>query len=210
MSWRNCIEAEPMPGLPELADRRTALIVGYAADARGDVERALLARPDAVMLGAKYACVMFPQIKHVWTQHPEQASEIKDRAGQHVYVHTRRRLRGHKAKRTLARHKAHIDYVWPKLHWVCGSSGFATALWARHGLGFQETILCGVPLEAGGYAPEIAGFKTPTGDGGNSFIDTRVLLAWRDLIATYVRDGIASGIVSMSGWTRSTLGAPTC
>lgn len=77
-------------------------------------------------------------------------------------------------------------------------------------MGFDEVILCGVPLDPGGYAPEIAAFKKPAGDRGQSFTDLPVLERWRGVIAEFAATGKTAGIRSMSGWTRDALGAPSC
>ena len=202
---------ELMPGdaIPSLPERReTALVVGYAPAVRSDVTAARLMRPDAVLIGAKYAAILYPEIEHVWTQHPEQAADIRERAGRPIFIHAREYARKRKSRRRriLAQNAEHIDFFWPSLHWIEDSSGFAAALWARHGLGFRETILCGVPLLDDGYCPEIAAFKPVR--FGDSFIGLDVLGKWRDLIARYVSEGITAGITSMSGWTREHLGSP--
>jgi hypothetical protein len=175
-----------------------------------DVEAARRLRPEAVMLGVKYSCVLYPEIEHVWTQHLEQARHIREKAGRRVFVHSRQRV--HQTRRSItwqAGNEHDIDYIWPELRWVHGSSGFAAGLWAHHGMGFSEVILCGVPLDPGGYAPEVAAWKKQQGDNGQSFVDTCNLMRWREGIMKYVEDGRASMIRSMSGWTRQVCGAPT-
>lgn len=153
--------------------------------------------------------MLYPEIEHVWTQHLEQAKSIREKAGRRVFVHSRKRINQTRRIRCFTAGNEHdIDYVWPELRWVHGSSGFAAGLWAHHGLGHSEVILCGIGLEPGGYAPEIAAFKQRQGDNGQSFVDTHALLRWREGIMGYVRDGRASMIRSMSGWTRQVCGAP--
>jgi hypothetical protein len=180
--------------------------VGCATSVKADVAAARVLRPGAVLLGAKYAVVLYQEIEHVWTQHIEQAADIRARAGRRVFIHSRSRI--HQRRRLPGLPEKGVDYVWPTLEWVNGGSGFAAALWARHGMGFDEVILCGVPLDPGGYAPEIAAFKAMRGDGGKSFVDTRALARWRDVVAAFVANGRAAGITSMSGWTRGVLGMP--
>jgi hypothetical protein len=160
--------------------------------------------------------VLYPEIEHVWTQHLEQANHIREKAGRRVFVHSRQRV--HQRRRAppgtmasmvfTAGNERDIDFVWPELRWVHGSSGFAAGLWAHHGMGFSEVILCGIPLEPGGYTPEIADWKKQQGDNGASFVDTYALMRWREGIMKYVEDGRASMIRSMSGWTASVLGVP--
>lgn len=186
-----------------------ALVVGYAPSVFQDVEAARRLRPDAVMLGVKYSCVLYPEIGHIWTQHLEQAPDIRRKAGRDVIIHGRpKSLQTRRIRWVSAGKDSDLDFAWPELHWIYGSSGFGAALWARHGMGFDEVILCGVPMERGGYAPEIAAFKKPQADRGRSFAEAAVLERWKGVIQGFVADGRAAGIRSMSGWTREALGAP--
>lgn len=184
-------------------------MVGYAPTVFQDVEAARRLRPDAVMLGVKYSCVLYREIDHVWTQHLEQAPDIRQKAGRPVIIHGRPRV--FQTRRAIwfsAGKDSDLNYTWPDLRWIYGSSGFGAALWAKHGMGFDEVILCGVPMERGGYAPEISAFKKPQADRGRSFAEDAVLDRWKGVIYGFIADGRAAGIRSMSGWTREVLGAP--
>jgi hypothetical protein len=161
------------------------------------------------MLGVKYSCVLFSEIGHVWTQHLEQANDIRAKAGRRVFIHGRPNRMQTRRIRWLAPGKnSDLDYLWPDLGWVYGSSGFCAALWARHGMGYDEVILCGVPLDPGGYAPAVTAFKKPQGERGTSFADHETINRWRGVIAEFTAQGKTAGIRSMSGWTRDALGAP--
>ena len=180
-----------------------ALVIGYAPSVHAEVAAARALRPGAVLLGVKYAAVLYQEIEHVWTQHLEQAADIRARANRAIFIHARRC--GDQRRRIRRGRDADVDYVWPGLRWAAGGSGFAAALWARHGMGFEEVILCGCPLVPGGYADEIRSFKTMYGP---SFVAPHALHRWRAVIMGFINDGRAAGITSMSGWTRSALGAP--
>jgi hypothetical protein len=182
-----------------------ALVVGYAPSVRADVAAARALRPAAVLLGVKYAAVLYQEIEHVWTQHIEQAADIRARAGRRIFIHSRGRL--YQGRRYQRVNESDVDYLWPQLRWAAGGSGIVAALWARHGMGFSEAILCGCPLEPGGYVEDIQCFKQPRGAEG-SFVDPRPLERWRASVREFVSNGRAAGITSMSGWTRATLGAP--
>lgn len=184
-------------------------MVGYAPSVFSDVEAARRLRPDAVLLGVKYSCVLFPEIAHVWTQHLEQAADIKARAGRLIYVHSRpKQIQRKTSTYIFGKTESFVDYIWPELSWVGASSGIAAAQWARHGMGFDEVILCGVTLEHGGYASGVAQFKALRGEKGASFVDNVALMNWREQVAGFLKRGQMAGIVSMSGWTRDALGAP--
>lgn len=161
------------------------------------------------MLGVKYSCAMFAEVDHVWTQHLEQARDIRAKAGRPVKIHGRpSRFQARRLVCITPGTEKDLDFVWPSLRWVYGSSGFGAALWARHGMGFDEVILCGVPMVPGGYAAEVGAFKRPNGDAGKSFADLPVLERWRGVITEFITQGKCGGITSMSGWTREVLGAP--
>jgi hypothetical protein len=197
----------------------SAIIVGAAPSVFEDVAAARALRPDAVLLGSNHAASVFPEIKHVWTQHQEIAGDVKAKAPG-VKVH---------AKMNLTRTKGGgiyffggkpdevklIDYEWPELAWVTGSSGFAAALWARHGLGYSEAILCGIPISPDStvYSEEYRKFSrekwarddTP---GSDKWARVANFQTWHERIEMHIAAGKATGIVSMSGWTRDKLGAP--
>lgn len=199
-----------MPERYSIKHSGACLLVGYAPDVHSDVAAARALRPEAPMLGVKYAASLYPEIEHVWTQHLEQADEIKRRAGRRIFVHARPRGMQRKwgSIYVFGKNDIGIDYEWPELAWVGASSGISAAMWARHGMGFDEVILCGVPLEPGGYAQGVAAFKPIKGDGGKSFVDTGALKYWRECVEVYRKQGKTEGIRSMSGWTREALGAP--
>jgi len=176
---------------------------------RADVEAARALRPDATLLGVKFACVLYPEIEHVWTQHIEEAPEIRLRAERTIYIHARQKVNQTRRMRWItAGDEANIDYVWPDLHWVSWSSGFAALLWARHGMGFDEVIGCGITLDPGGYCDEIAAFKPTQGDQGKSYANRDALNTWRCGILNYKREGKTQGIYAMSGWMSAAVGAP--
>lgn len=185
-----------------------ALVIGYAPSVHVDVEAARRLRPDAAMLGVKYACVLYQEIAHVWTQHLEQAPDIRAKAGRPVLIHGRSRQLQRRRLTWIPGRDSDLDYVWPDLGWLCAGSGFSAALWARYGMGFEEVIMCGIPMSDEGYAPAMAGVKRARGDGGRSFAEPSALARWRGEIAAMAAKGITAGITSLSGWTRDTLGAP--
>ena len=194
-----------MPQRYSVKHSGVCLVVGYAPDVRSDVERARALRPDAVMLGVKYAACLYPEIEHVWTQHLEQAVNIKERAPRPVSVHAR--PKGMQKKWSIyvfGKTDDGVDYIWPELDWVCGSSGFAAALWARHGMGFDEVIMCGLPMQDRDYIADVASFKPMLPE--ENF--RPAIKHWHNSIAVIKARGQTAGITSMSGFTREALGAP--
>lgn len=154
---------------------------------------------------------MIPQIEHVWTQHAEHAEMFKTAAGRQIYVHSRtKRFTNGGGIWMLAvpDHKfAAVDYVWPELGWVAGSSGVAGALWARHGMGFDEVIIAGAPLSQGNLIYSDRYPSKPTKAGG-TFAEANQVVHWIAMLREHKKAGKTDGIFSMSGATQEILGAP--
>lgn len=193
-----------MPERYSIKHSGACLVVGYAPDVHLDVEAALRLRPGAALLGIKFASVLFPEIEHVWTQHIEESAAIKAKSGRTVYVHARCAKDQRKRARAPKGFEMFVDYEWPDLDWVAGSSGFAGALWARHGMGFDEVIMCGLPMQDRVYTGAIADFKKP--QDAASF--SGALKHWQATIRNFAGKGLTAGIHSMSGFTREVLGGP--
>jgi hypothetical protein len=177
-----------------------AIICGGAPSVFDDVEAARALRPSAVLLGATAAAAMFPEINHVWTHHGDEGASLKAMVDRQIKVHCRGRN-----KRTVPPIIG-CDFVWPRLNWVSGSSGFGAALWAIHGLRFHEAILCGVPISTDvlGYHPDRRFVQAGSGFSHNRSA-TR---GWQAQILAFKKRGLCHGIYSMGGWTRDTFGAP--
>ena len=188
-----------------------AIICGAAPCVFDDLKAALELRPDADILGVNNAAAMIPDIEHVWTQHGDHAQMYKEKAGRQIYVHARPRHYSNGGGTWLlpvADHKwKYVDYVWPTLAWVAGSSGVAGALWARHGMGYDEVIMAGVPLEVTTltYSDQYA--SKPTKDG-NAFAEANQVEHWSAILRGHVANGVTGGIYSMSGETAKILGRP--
>jgi hypothetical protein len=165
-------------------------------------------RPDATLLGVNNVAAMVDGIEHIWTQHSDHAPMFKANAS-HIKVHARpRQYRNGGGLWFLPasdRAWAAVDYVWPELTWVGGSSGVAAALWARHGMGFDEVILAGVPLEGLRYAEPYP--SVPTKEGG-AWAEEHQLVQWYEQLRGHQERGKTEGVYSMSGRTREVLGAP--
>ena len=191
--------------------RGCAIICGAAPSLFDELNEAKRLRPDATILGGKFAASVVPEIEHVWTQHGEMTLKIKEAAGRKIYIHARPRIiqsaRGtvwfipHSKEAYEA-----IDYVWPNLDYVKGSSGIAGALWARHGMGFDEVIMAGIGLSQDnktyvpGYPNKYQCGKTYANDGQ---VDN-----WIRLLQAHIDAGKTAGIYSMGGNTRKMLGCP--
>lgn len=173
------------------------------------------------MLGANFAASVVPGIEHVWTQHIEIAAKIKEEAPHRVFVHSRPRFFQTKSgggawfTGVSKEQEDNVDYLWDLLGWVGGSSGFAAALWAKHGMGFDEVILAGVAMgESRAYAKEYDAVtrhanRPPAHDFNTNFASPDSVEHWLACIRNFIRQNKTNGIYSMSGETRRILGVPT-
>ena len=191
--------------------RGCAIICGAAPSLFEDLSEARRLRPDSTVLGVKYAASLVPEIEHVWTQHGEMTLKIKQAAGRKIYVHAR--PRNYQTPRGTVWYLPHskeafeaIDYLWPSLPFAVGSSGVAGALWARHGMGFDEVIMAGIGLSAdnltyaNGYPN---GYSQHAGYAKPNQVDH-----WLNILKRHHEEGLTDGIVSMSGATQKILGKP--
>ena len=196
-----------------------AIVCGGGPGLHSDLKQAVALRPGATLLGVNFSASVVNGIEHVWTQHIEIASRIK--AQRPVKVHSRPRKFQTRVNGTTwmtgvsKAQEDEVDYLWPDLGWVAGSSGFSAALWARHGMGFDEVILAGVPLTkddrtyAADYdAATRAGSRPPQHDFDKHYASPDSLEHWQQCIRNFTEQGRTVGIYSMSGFTREWLGAP--
>jgi hypothetical protein len=172
----------------------TAIICGSAPCVSEDLEKALTIRPYATLLGVNNVGAMIDGIEHVWTQHNNLAQNYKENAK--VKVHARENVMGD-----------FVDFVWPSLNWVCGSSGVAGALWAKHGMDFDEVIMAGIPLSLGNLAYSEKYPSKYTKEEG--FATDNQIDHWLSHLRTFHFQGKTAGIFSMSGSTSRILGMPS-
>jgi hypothetical protein len=175
----------------------TAILCGSAPCVFEDLQNALALRPNATILGVNYAPKMFDDIKieHIWTQHNELALDMKSKMP-NVFIHARSNVMGHG-----------VDYHWSSLNWVNGSSGVAGAIWARIGMGFDEVIMAGIPLNKKETRYSEKYPSTYKKKGG--FATGAQIEHWLRHVETHKANNLLSRVYSMSGETRNVLGYPS-
>lgn len=200
-----------MAAVYEGSHKGCAIICGAAPCVFEDLEKARELRPGATILGVNNVAAMIPEVEHVWTQHSEHSEMFKENAGRTIYVHSRPRKFNNGAglwMLPVPDHKwAFVDYEWPTLTWVVGSSGAAGALWARHGMGFDEVIMAGIPLSTDTLIYSDKYPSKPTQNNDQFAKDSQVS-HWLKIFSNLVAEGKAKNIWSMSGATQKLLGAP--
>jgi hypothetical protein len=200
-----------MPQPYDVQHKGCAIICGAAPCVFEDLENARKLRPDATIVGVNNAAAMIPEIEHIWTQHPSDAQEYKKAAGKIIYIHSRPRSfdNGAGAWRLVVSDETweSIDYYWPTLSWISGSSGAAGALWAKHGMGFDEVIMAGIPLSTDSLVYCEKYPSKPTQNNNQYAKDTQVN-HWLKIFSGLINEGKTKNIWSMSGSTKEMLGAP--
>lgn len=179
----------------------TAIVCGGAPCVFEDLAKAKAMRPDAAVLGCNYAPTMIPEIKQVWSQEASRFGRMLKHRMPDVEIHT--------ADTPQSGMEAlyEADYCWPELEWVCGTSGFAAGLWAKHGLEYDEVILAGVPIERSMKEYEKS-YASPFNQHNMPFAEDRLYEQWQQQIKSHKLNGKTEGIFSMSGYTRYMLGEP--
>lgn len=179
----------------------SAILCGTAPSLFEDLEEARRLRPDAPILGVTTMARLVPEVEHIWTQHGDEAGRLRDMAKRKIYVHARA-----KNYKGVPANVEECDFLWPELNWVGGSSGFAGAMWASHGLGFTEVIMCGIPISVDelGYVESLP--LTPERFAiGHNYGST---VGWQRQILGFKERGLTKAVRSMSGWTKEVFGAP--
>lgn len=202
----------PMAELYTAKHKGCAILCGAAPCLFEDLDEAKKARPNATVLGIKFVAFLVPEIQHVWSQHIELVAKIKRAAGRAIKVHVRPKKfqNGTAATWYYPNNKEAldaVDYEWPSLHWVSGSSGFAGALWARHGMGFDEVIMAGIPMDPKDRS-YVSGYGQKPKFDNNTYANEHQVDHWLQIIKRFQSEGKTEGIYSMSGKTKKFLGTP--
>lgn len=164
------------------------LVCGNAYNLHDDLERARQLYPDAPVIAVNGATGEL-QAFALYSKHPEKMPQwIK-----------RQRQFGNDF--TVHGSKYRTDCLWVDYWWEDARGGGGSAWGARKVatlMGFYPVILCGAPLDPGGYASSPIAKLMRREDVINNFrreIESDV--EWHE------------GVYSMSGWTRDFLGEPT-
>lgn len=171
------------------------LVLGGADCLSADVEafRALADPADCTVIAVNDAGFLFPgRLDHWATLHPEELA----------WRRWRRQRRGYPGGYQtwirpypigMQKREEAFDHVMPG--WGAGSSGLFAVGVALEGLGLRHVVLCGVPMDARGHEA-----RDPR----------RVWNGWVGYQGEWARraDQLRPWVRSMSGWTRSLLGAP--
>jgi hypothetical protein len=188
-----------------------AIVCGSAPSLHDDLAKAKELRPGATILGANLSARFVSEIEHIWTLHNEGVDFLKKQIDRKVFVHTRPRkfINGGGLWFVPAPDRSwnEVDYYWPSLYWLNGSSGPSAALWAKHGMGFDEVIMAGIQLSTDSQH-YIKGYIDPKKEEQDRFADENTILHYQACMIAHKENGKYDGIYGMSGFPRGLLGAP--
>lgn len=197
----------------------TLLVVGSAPCLFDDVERAFSLRPLAAVMLVNGACTALEHAEHVLSGHSYKAEEFaaarrKKFPGSSFLLHAT----------ITQKHLAEAGTVFPSVttwwdkSFCHGATSIskATDIGLR-GLGFDEVILCGAPLDGSGYFPgeytkvidclRIGDATSHTGWGPKRDERHRVIEGYRSKFKKFVQI-FPDRIFSMSGFTHDVVGEP--
>lgn len=186
----------------------TLLVVGSAPCLHEDFEAAMRLRPDAHVLLINEAMGALALAHHLLAGHSDKADQFLSYRREKFPFAPPVPL--HATWREGMKMPACVTH-----RWAHGADG-ATSAWKAVrigllGMGYQEAILCGCPLEATGYFNPLETARFERSDDGARIgrdRDRTMYHVYRRRMAEHARGPLASRVFSMSGYTRDLFGAP--
>lgn len=190
----------------------TLLVVGSAPCLFDDVERARKLRPAAQIMLVNGACTALEDAEHVLSGHSYKAEEFAAARNKKFPLAPPWRLHATITQKHLAGAGAVFPSVtdwWDKTY-CHGATSIAKATdIGLRGLGFDEVILCGAPMDGSGYFP---GEGTRTIDchriGDPAKQQMRAIDGYRRKFRDTFAPKMKGRLFSMSGFTREIVGEP--
>ena len=174
----------------------TCVVLGSGWTADDDLERARKLRPGAYLIGVNrsvqnYKCDMMVSLDRQGAK--EWQAEHQKKFGL-IQIHSRMLK-----QRSVISAEPWINYWW--YNYDPGGTSSWLAVKIAHAIGFQEIVLCGVPLEKGPSLPD---------DRWSDWSERSQLITIDTFRSAVLRDHyLHSKIKSMSGWTKKVFGEPT-
>ena len=188
------------------------LVVGSAPCWRDDLENARALYPVAELMLVNGACALVEDAEHMLAGHTAKATEFFT-ARQKAFPNAKP-IRVH-ANWANPQRVSRIVYPCVTDWWGAGMSSGATSAGkaALIGLemGFHPIILCGCPMDGSGYDPKEAAVKQDKSCqrvGDARWQQRRMIMGYREKLVHLSRTTFKDRVYSMSGFTRTHLGAP--
>lgn len=191
----------------------TLLVVGSAPCLFDDVQRALAIRPEAKIMLVNGACTALEHVDHILSGHTDQAETFAQQRRNKFPLALPWRLHA-----TIKEaHRAHAATLFPSVtdwwdkSYCHGATSIAKgADIGFRGLGYDEVILCGAPMNGSGY---FIGEATSTANchriGDSTKQQHRSIDGYRRKFKEKFAPLYVGRLFSMSGFTRDVVGEPT-
>jgi hypothetical protein len=191
----------------------TLLVVGSAPCLFDDVQRALMLRPFAAIMLVNGACTTIERAEHVLSGHTDKAEAFA--AARRKAFPNAPAWQLHATAKEAHIADAHKTFPsvttwWDKSYCTGATSIAKGAVIGLRGLGFDEVILCGAPMDGSGYASTEAcvdHYCHRIGDPEKQ--KHRVIDGYRRKFKDKFAPLHKGRVFSMSGFTRDCLGEPT-
>jgi hypothetical protein len=196
----------------------TLLVVGSAPCLYTDVDTARELFPSAEVMTINDACGALPNIEHMLAGHTIKAEAFV--AYRKEKFPNEPTPRVHASWHRVAE-APKTDYPSVTDWWsgdvVTGAASVGKAIRIGFKLGFDRVVLCGCPMNGGGYfnSHEVDRLQKPfylygkcARIGSDKQQNNRSIVRYRDKFATLAKTEWAGRVFSMSGWTKEVLGAP--
>jgi hypothetical protein len=191
----------------------TLLVAGSAPCVHDDVQRALILRPLASIMTVNGACTLIESAEHVLSGHTDCSEAFAEQ--RRKKFPNARPWRLHATTDSKHAHDAAKVYPsvtdwWDKSYAKGATSAAKGAYIGLAGLGFDEVILCGCPMDGTGYATgearsPVEGICYRVGDP--RWQQRRSIEGYRTKYKKFA-DDFRNRVFSMSGFTMQCSGAP--
>lgn len=190
----------------------TLLVAGSAPCVHDDLKRALILRPRVAVMLVNGACTLVEAAEHVLSGHTDCAeafakqrrAKFPHAAPWRLHATTSSKYAAYQAKDFPS-----VTDWWDKSYAKGATSAAKAATIGLVGLGFDEVILCGCPLDGSGYAKGEAISPVTNchrvGDPNKQAM--RVIEGYRIKYKKFA-DEFRGRVFSMSGFTQQCSGAP--
>lgn len=190
---------------------QTALLVcGSAPCVHADLAAAKALYPVHEVMTINGACTVVPEAQHMLCGHTALSEDwVKER--KRVYPDRPIRVHAGHLVRHWNKHKLYPSVTdwWLDVSSGATSAGKAALIGLR--MGFSPVILCGCPMDGGGY---VGGEAIVPHDPGCARVgfdknqNNRIIARYRERMAELALGYFAGVVFSMSGYSRRVLGAP--
>lgn len=192
------------------------LVVGSAPSLYADLEAARVAAPDHEVMLVNGACAAVEAAEHMLAGHTDKAPEFA--AARDAAFPFALPLRVHatydasKGRQPPREQWPMVTDWWPQAEFSSGATSAGKAALIGLAMGFERVILCGCPMDGTGYFPGeskgIGQLRACQRIGDPTKQQAATIRRYKERMAELAAGVFKGRVRSMSGYTRTLLGAP--